>query len=402
MIATCWPAALIARGYVVVPEHETADVYIVNTCTVTCQADAKSRKMLRKALRQSGAVVIVTGCAASLDPTQLALVGVAAVVPLTEQARIPELVAHLRPTSPVAMTQRLTASAARTRATVKVQDGCKPALRLLRGDAGTWSGAQPAGGRGDERIASAGRCRHPRDRAHRHPSRCLRPGSGCCAAGRLARRHRSAGHHPPAAEFAGNPSASPRGWQPAWLRTRRSAAIFISACNPATTRYCAPCVAATPPAVTGAPSRCCARRCPTRRFTTDIIVGLPGETDAAFARTCALVEEVGFIKLHIFKYSPRPGTAAAAMRGQVHDALKDDRAHALALLEQRLFQAYGERLLGSEVSVLVERNGKGLTPHYVRVVAPFPPALGGEIVPVRVTAVGDDMLHGTVAWPSRP
>lgn len=141
---------------------------------------------------------------------------------------------------------------------------------------------------------------------------------------------------------------------------------------------------------------------PDATFTTDIIVGLPGETDAAFARTCALVEEVGFIKLHIFKYSPRPGTAAAAMRGQVHDALKDDRAHALALLEQRLFQAYGERLLGSEVSVLVERNGKGLTPHYVRVVAPFPPALGGEIVPVRVTAVGDDMLHGTVAWPSRP
>ena len=138
---------------------------------------------------------------------------------------------------------------------------------------------------------------------------------------------------------------------------------------------------------------------PDATFTTDVIVGFPGETDEAFAHTCRLVEEIGFIKLHIFPFSPRPGTAAAAMADTVPDAVKEARARALATLERTLFQRQARQRVGADVSVLVEktgRSGNGLTPHYFRVDAPFPPGWRGSVQTVRVTGYGEDHLIGTV------
>ena len=120
---------------------------------------------------------------------------------------------------------------------------------------------------------------------------------------------------------------------------------------------------------------------PEATFTTDILVGFPGESDAAFARTCALVEEIGFIKLHVFQYSPRPQTEAAAMPGQLPEAVKAARAGALLQVERRLFHAYSSGLIDTRVSVLVERTGlqgDGLTAQYLRVRAPFPAGSAGK------------------------
>jgi len=136
---------------------------------------------------------------------------------------------------------------------------------------------------------------------------------------------------------------------------------------------------------------------PDAAFTTDVMVGYPGETDEAFRHTLDFVREIGFIKLHIFKYSSRPGTVAAELPDQLSDMVKEERSRALFAVEQALFHRYAEELIGETVAVLVEQTGPrgdGLTPHYLRVRADFPTDSAGWIVPVRVTGLDSDCVYG--------
>jgi threonylcarbamoyladenosine tRNA methylthiotransferase MtaB len=93
---------------------------------------------------------------------------------------------------------------------------------------------------------------------------------------------------------------------------------------------------------------------PRPAFTTDVIVGFPGETENDFAATCRVSEEVGFSKIHIFPFSPRRTTAAATMPDQVPPAVKADRARRLADLEKQLRDRYLASLRGIALAVLVE------------------------------------------------
>ena len=89
-------------------------------------------------------------------------------------------------------------------------------------------------------------------------------------------------------------------------------------------------------------------------FTTDIIVGFPGETEADFAATCDLAREVGFSKIHVFPFSARPGTAAAEMSGQIGPEIKADRCRRLSAIEAELRERYFGQLRGRRLRVLVE------------------------------------------------
>jgi MiaB/RimO family radical SAM methylthiotransferase len=89
-------------------------------------------------------------------------------------------------------------------------------------------------------------------------------------------------------------------------------------------------------------------------LTTDIIVGFPGETEAEFQETCRVVEEIGFSKVHVFRFSPREGTPAARMLDQVPPPVKQQRAKVLIELASQLRQEYLQRLRGRRVQVLVE------------------------------------------------
>lgn len=93
--------------------------------------------------------------------------------------------------------------------------------------------------------------------------------------------------------------------------------------------------------------------------TTDLMVGFPGETDAEFKETCSFVEELGFLRAHIFEYSPRPGTPAAAMPGQVPPAVKAQRAKALAAICRASAEAFARSQIGRTARVLIERTGDG-------------------------------------------
>jgi threonylcarbamoyladenosine tRNA methylthiotransferase MtaB len=134
-------------------------------------------------------------------------------------------------------------------------------------------------------------------------------------------------------------------------------------------------------------------------ITTDIIVGFPGETDAEFQETIATAREVGFSKIHIFPFSPRRGTEAATMPGQVSAGVKQERARALAAVETELRDAYYRSLLGCRLRVLVEsptENGwSGTACRYATVALPGDSTSQGQFVDVCANAIdGDRMVAG--------
>ena len=124
-------------------------------------------------------------------------------------------------------------------------------------------------------------------------------------------------------------------------------------------------------------------------LTTDVIVGFPGETEDDFQATCRASEAVGFAKIHIFRFSPRQGTPAAEMSGQVQDRIKQQRAMRLEELGQRLRQQYIASLRGCRLQVLVEspvagRPGwmHGMSGQYVPVELPGDQRLINQLVEV--------------------
>jgi tRNA-2-methylthio-N6-dimethylallyladenosine synthase len=138
-------------------------------------------------------------------------------------------------------------------------------------------------------------------------------------------------------------------------------------------------------------------------FTSDFIVGFPGETEADFRDTLALVEEVGFASAYTFAYSPRPGTPAAEMDGQVPEAEKSERLQRLQALITGHWRAFNTSFAGQTLEVLLEKPGKlpgqlvGRSPYLQAVQVMAPRAMIGELVQVVVTDIGTNTLFGTLA-----
>lgn len=141
------------------------------------------------------------------------------------------------------------------------------------------------------------------------------------------------------------------------------------------------------------------RKVPGIAITTDVIVGFPGETEEDFLATCALVQECQFAKMHIFPYSVRQGTPAAAYPAKVTEAVKEERARRLAVLDRQMHQHYLQQQVGRTLQVLVEQPApegqvEGLTGNYQRVFFPGPAAWAGKIISVQITGVQGDKLQG--------
>ncbi|HEX6511888.1 MAG TPA: radical SAM protein, partial [Chloroflexota bacterium] len=100
---------------------------------------------------------------------------------------------------------------------------------------------------------------------------------------------------------------------------------------------------------------------------TDVIAGFPGETDEQFEESFGFIEAMDFAGIHVFRYSPRTGTKAAAMDGRVVDRVKKERSERLLRLSEKGKRRFAAGLLGSEQHVLFEEPGSGLTDNYVRV-----------------------------------
>ena len=125
-------------------------------------------------------------------------------------------------------------------------------------------------------------------------------------------------------------------------------------------------------------------------ITTDVIVGFPGETEEEFAATMTFVEQVHFYEMHVFPYSRRQGTVADRMPGQVPEQVKKERSHQMLALAERMSQEYRDSFVGKEVSVLLEEPGEdgymvGYTKEYIRVQKAGGPELAGQQVYGKIT-----------------
>ena len=138
---------------------------------------------------------------------------------------------------------------------------------------------------------------------------------------------------------------------------------------------------------------------PEAGITTDIIVGFPGETEEEFQETMDFVEEIGFSRLHVFKYSKREGTPAASMENQIDGNTQQERSARLIDLGERTMEDFAKAFIGRTLKVLVEENSdgrtlEGYTSNYLRVSLDYNPDLIGRIIELEIVGLRGDLLVG--------
>ena len=411
-------AGLEARGFVTVPLDGPADVVVVNTCTVTVRAEFSDRQAIRRARRANPrAHVVVTGCWAQTSPDDVARVGgIDLVVGNADKHRLPELVegllaaptapsrasvtglanARLRPPAPPA------SSGGRSRAFVKVQDGCQH------------------------------RCAFCIVPFARGASRSLEPATLLDhVRGLVTLGHREVvltgidlGHYgadlAPRASLAGLVRALTAVEGLRWLRLSSLLPAYVT--DELVEALGSSSVVAPHlhlPLQSGSDRVLRAMRRPytvalyrrvverlTRVFPrlglgADVLVGFPGETDEDFAATVSLVEALPFTYLHVFPYSARTGTDAAARPDRI-DALTLRRRAALMRGVGEAKAAAFRRSLGGRVEdvLVLERRARdtgelvGLTGHYAEVRFGGPDALMRRLARVKITDTGGGGLRG--------
>jgi threonylcarbamoyladenosine tRNA methylthiotransferase MtaB len=394
---------LLGRGAVIVPEEE-ARVVVVNTCTVTGEADTKARKAVRQALRSATEpVVVVTGCLAALDREGLEALGPRVVV-CSEKSAVAARVAEaleLTQTAPVHARVAPAGDGFRTRAMLKIEDGCDngcayciiPSARGVPTSVGHREVLERA-----ERLVEAG----AREivvtginigRYSDEVRGVGLPGLLADLARSGVERIRLSSIEPPdlTDELIGV-LASSRAFCPHLhvpLQSGSDRVLEAMKRNYNVQSYV---------------ERIDAARAaiPGLAVTTDVIAGLPTETDDDLAETVATCEAVGFARMHVFRYSERPNTPAAVM-AQVPPAMRAARARVLRDCADTLAKRYAELRAGHRATVLVEsRSGTvcvGTTEDYLRARFDSAETREGDLVDVVLGALSGDSIDAVAAGP---
>jgi len=412
-------------GYREAVNGEAADLILVNSCTVTAESEAKSRKIIRRLARKNPrAEIIVMGCYATRAADDVAsLPGVVQVI--KDKRELPDLLARW---GLLDVPRGISTFEGRHRAWVKVQDGCNDGcsyciIPLVR----PVLASRPVDDVLEEisRLTAAGFAEIVLTGIHLgHYGIDFGQASGATtnlrsvpglSASALSPHHF---HTPgPLVDLLRRIV-----FLPGEFRVRLSS-IEASEVTPELLDIMAE-----------HPQRVCPhlhipmqsgsnrilekmrRRWPIEKFidrcheigdrldlpalTTDVIVGFPGETEDDFLATCRAVEEIGFSKIHVFRFSPRQGTEAATMPNRVPQRIHQQWAAHLAKVEKHLAKQYLEKLQGKMIQVLVEGNLAdspdrllGTADRYVMVELPGQADLIGRLINVQVDAVMDGRLR---------
>ncbi|CCQ97390.1 Threonylcarbamoyladenosine tRNA methylthiotransferase MtaB [[Clostridium] ultunense Esp] len=139
---------------------------------------------------------------------------------------------------------------------------------------------------------------------------------------------------------------------------------------------------------------------PDAGITTDIIVGFPGETAEEFEETYNYVKDIHFSRIHVFKYSPRKGTPASRFKDQIHGNIKQERSEKLILLGEELMESFNKKYIDKTLPVLFEEGEKGwmegYTTNYIRIKAQAGDEIRGKILPVKIVDKENDFLIGKI------
>ena len=374
-----------ADGYQVVSMDQPADVYLVNTCTVTGTGDKKSLQLIRKIRReQPDAGLIVCGCMAQQRGEDLLSLGADLVIGTQRRAEVVTLYHQFLETRrPVCAVESLragqpfeclsiTTQNEHTRAVLKIQEGCQnhcsyciiPAVRGpirsrpledIRSEVARLS----ASGFREIVLTGIHLCSYGKDMdgslslldaiaAVQEAEGILRIRLGSLeptvASPEFASRLRELDKICPQFHLAlqsGSDTVLAR------MRRRYNTAQYLRGVENLRREF------------------------PHAAFTTDILTGFPGETDSEFEETKEMIRKVGFARIHVFPYSPRPDTPAAELPGQLTSAEKERRARELIALGRQVARDYLRTWTGLETDLLPEEKvdgcWEGYTPEYIRV-----------------------------------
>ena len=407
------------RGYTIVDFPQRADVYVINTCTVTGTGEKKSRQAINRAIRgNEESIVVVTGCYAQTAPGEVAgIEGVDLVIGTQDRAQIVDLVEEIAAVhGPRILVDDIFKArefeelpvkefSGRTRAAMKIQEGCNQfcsycKIPYARGPSRSRSmkaiidEAQRLADQGFREIVLTGIHLGFYGRDLEPPSNLaevIRAIHGIEGLARIRlgsvdapeiddeligvlRDYPKACPHLHIPLQAGHDVVLKRMRRPYTLEEYRRVVEKVR------------------------------ENIPDAAITTDIIVGFPGETDAQFKNALQFVEEMAFSRLHVFRYSPRRGTPAAGFPDQIPTKVKNERSQQMIELGKKLSRGFHQRFIGREIEVLWEESGidgqgdlwQGHTPNYVMVKAYRVTGSPGDLETVSITGAGEEGIWGTV------
>ena len=412
-------------GYEIVPFHEKADVYIINTCYVTNIADRKSRQMLHRAKKQNpDAVVVAAGCYVQAAAEELkADLAVDVIIGNNKKQDLVPILeeyfkdksdrSHVIEISETHEYERLSIHkiADHTRAFLKIQDGCNQfcSYCIIPYTRGRVRSRRP-----DEVVAEV------RELAAAGYQEVVLTGIHLSSYGvdfkeeekkenllslikqvhevEGIRRIRLGSLEPRiiTEEFAQALASMPKFCPHFHLSLQSGCDKTLKRMNRhyTTEEYAAGC-------------EILRRYFDNPAITTDVIVGFPGETEEEFEETKAFLERIGFYEMHIFKYSRRAGTRADRMPEQVPEQVKSVRSEVLLKLEKQMSKAYRESFSGKKKTVLLEEKTEiggraymiGHTMEYVKAVVPYADDLKNKMTEgVLKEALNDEVLLLDESW----
>ena len=409
----------LRSGHQLVSFDGEADVYIINTCVVTNTGQRKSRQTIHRAIRKNpNALIVVTGCYPQTAAEEVkAIAGVDMIIGNQDRAQIVQLVeerlAH-RQTDTLDAVHKLTASTAfeemaagditdKTRAFLKIQEGCNQfctycIIPYARG---------PLRSRSLESIRT-------------ETQRLINAGFkeivligihlGCYGKenpdGPTLYDAVKTVLDVPGVQRLRLGSLESVEVEPRLLTLMQEDARFCRHLHLPLQSGCDKTLQAMHRPYTTAKFKTLLAdiktKVPDIAITTDVIVGFPGETEADFETTCKFAESCGFSKMHIFPFSARKGTPAEKFAGAVTEAVKKERADILGRIDETMHKTFLQAMVGQNTEVLFEQPAgedyfEGLTGNYQRVfVKSGGRNLGGEILPVKITAFDGEKLLGEI------
>ena len=407
---------LSAAGYETVPFPSPADVYLINTCTVTGAGDKKSLQLSRRLKREyPGCKLVLCGCLAQLKGSELLASGADLVIGTQFRGRIvPLLQEVLSSGEPICAVEpfpehmayeplHITNCQDRTRAVLKIQEGCRNRCSycVIPSVRGPIRSREPEDIRLEAaRLAASGfreivltgilLSAYGEDLSPRRSLldvlQILEETEGILRV-RLGSLEPNIATPAFAERLASFRKICPQfhlalqsGSDSVLRRMRRQylTAGYLEAVRNLRDQF------------------------PDAAFTTDILTGFPGETVEEFAETEAMIRKVGFARIHVFPYSPRPGTVAAAMPGQLSDTVKQARSRKLIAVGKETALCYERRWIGRETVLLPEEQvdgcWEGYSPEYLRVrLDPGAVCVPGSPVRVLIQSASPQFLCGVIA-----
>lgn len=409
----------LRSGHQLVSFDGEADVYIINTCVVTNTGQRKSRQTIHRAIRKNpNALIVVTGCYPQTAAEEVkAIAGVDMIIGNQDRAQIVQLVeerlAH-RQTDTLDAVHKLTASTAfeemaagditdKTRAFLKIQEGCNQfctycIIPYARGP--LRSRSLESIRTETQRLISAGFKEIVLIGIH----------LGCYGKenpdGPTLYDAVKTVLNVPGVQRLRLGSLESVEVEPRLLTLMQEDARFCRHLHLPLQSGCDKVLQAMHRPYTTAKFKTLLAdiktRVPDIAITTDVIAGFPGETEADFETTCKFAESCGFSKMHIFPFSARKGTPAEKFAGAVTEAVKKERADILGRIDETMHKAFLQAMVGQTAEVLFEQPAgdgyfEGLTGNYQRVfVNCGGKNLGGEILPVKITAFDGEKLLGEI------